>query len=766
MLTLTTRSVAGLFFLSGAASLIYQVVWMRMLIRVFGVTTLAVSTIVAVFMGGLALGAWAGGRRSRSDARGLNTYSVLEIGAALAGCLGTALLLALPAWYAGLGAPEAARPLLRTLLSACALLPPTVLMGATLPVLTRFVAERENGAGLGLAVLYGWNTLGALVGVLGSGFFLLAALGEIRTVGCAVALNLICALSARRLAVATDRTAPPEPDRKRPTPLAAPEGLLLALFFASGFGALGLEVLWSRLIVLLVGSSVYAYSLLLACVLSGIGLGGIVCAHWMRREPGRREALAAYGGLQIGVAVSVALGLAAYKAAGLAAYQQRYVYSPFQGPGDLLFFLRDCAMVAFVPSLLMGLSFPLAGPLLARGTADAGRAAGRAFAVNTVGGVLGSVAAGFVFVPWIGVSGGAAVFVALAGLCGMIALAAAGAVPRARRAAAAALAAAALVLAWGWRPARAILTNRITKLGGEISFYTEQTAASVAGWSDQHGRRSLLLNGIAVSGAGVYGQAMAFIPLILRPNAARALVICFGAGNTFRTAALAGLETDAVDLVSGVFDAFPWFWKDAGEVLAKPGVATHVDDGRHFLLTAGKRYDLIVVDGTPPVWSARTVNLYTREFVGLAKARLADEGVLAIWIPVPMLTTDFGVVLRNFTDAFEHVSMWSHPGGPGFLFMGSSAAMDSSASSVLAGHRRLEIARHAPSLTGEAILGGIPFTEEELRRIGNLFPPLTDDRPYTEFPLGDLLRGEKFQMNTVEIVRRLDTLGRILGADE
>jgi len=704
---LTTRTVAGLFFLSGCASLIYQVVWMRMLIRVFGVTTLAVSTIIAVFMSGLALGAWLGGRRSGSDARGLRTYSFLELGAALAGCAGTALLLQLPEWYAAVGGPSVFRPALRVTLSAAALLPPTMLMGATLPVLTRYVAEREESAGIGLAVLYGWNTLGAVVGMLGSGFVLLAALGEIRTVGCAVALNLVCALSARLASRRFERTAVKEADRRRPEPLAASEGLLLTLFFASGFGALGLEVLWSRLIVLLVGSSVYAYSLLLACVLSGIGIGGVLSALWMKRGPSRREALSAYGGLQIGVAFSVALGLAAYQAAGLAAFQPRYVYSPFQGPVDLLFFLRDCAMVSFVPSLLMGLSFPLAGPLLARGNADAGRAAGRAFAVNTIGGVLGSVIAGFLLVPAIGVSGGAAVFVALAGVCGLAALAAAGAEPRARRIAGAGLAAAVVSLGWAWNPARSILVNRIEKLGGEISFYTEQTAASVA-----------------------------------------------------------GLETDAVDLVSGVFDAFPWFWKDAAEVRSRPGVKTHVDDGRHYLLTTPKRFDLIVVDGTPPVWSARTVNLYTREFVGLGKSRLAEKGILAIWIPVPMLTKDFGVVLRNFTDAFEHAAMWSHPGGPGFLFMGSNAPMDSSASVVLAGYRRLEIARHAPSLTEKAILGGVPFTGAELRRIGNLFPPLTDDRPYTEFPLGDLLRGEKFKMNTVEIVRRLDMLGRVLGTDE
>ncbi len=734
-----------------------------MLIRVFGVTTLAVSTIIAVFMGGLAIGAWFGGRRSTSDAGGLKTYSYLEIGAALAGACATAALLAMPEWYAAFGVSGAGRTFVRICLSTAVLLPPTMLMGATLPILTRYVAVRENDAGLGLAILYGWNTLGAVAGVLLSGFVLLAAAGEIRTVGFAIVLNLTCALAASLFS----SRAGPEPEARPELPqlkrMVGSEPLLLGLFFASGFSALGLEVFWSRLIVLLVGSSVYAYSMLLAAVLSGIGLGGLGCAVWLRRRPDRRRALAVYGGLQVGIALAAALGLAAYKAVGLAADNPRFLFASFDSPGDIARIAFDCWLVVFPASLLMGLSFPLAGPLLARGVADAGRAAGRAFAVNTLGGVLGSAIAGFILVPLIGTSGGAAVCLALSGGCGLIALAASGAAPGARRAAVGALAAAGLFLGWAWKPSHAILAKRLAQRNGTLVFHNEQTAATLTGWATPEDHRALLLNGITVSGKGDYGQAMAFIPMLLRPSAESMLVVCFGAGNTFRTAARGGLRVDAVDLVKGVFDSFPWFWGDAAEVRAMPGVRLHVDDGRHYLLTTPKRYDAIVVDGSPPVWSARTVNLYTREFVGLAKARLTDSGILAIWVPVPLLVTDIGVMLRNFSDRFEHIAMWSNPGGPGFFIMGSDETFNLTPTAIQKGHARLNIKEEAASLTVKTIVDGFPIPSAGLRLVAGVFPPLTDDRPYTEFPLGSLLRGDKLLRDTNEIARRLIFIGRHLG---
>ena len=183
-------------------------------------------------------------------------------------------------------------------------------------------------------------------------------------------------------------------------------------------------------------------------------------------------------------------------------------------------------------------------------------------------------------------------------------------------------------------------------LGGSLAFYREQTAATVAG-ATHGGARSLLLNGIAVSGNEPPGKTMALVPLMLRPGSRRMLVVCFGAGNTFRAAVRAGLQVDAVDLVPGVFDAFPWFYPDGREILSRPGARTFVDDGRHFLLASRGGYDEIVVDGSPPVYAAQTVNLYTREFLALARKRLNPGGMMAL----TLLALNFlGDALRDALD--------------------------------------------------------------------------------------------------------------------
>lgn len=753
----STGAIAALFMASGAASLLYQVVWMRMLIRVFGVTTLAVSTVVAAFMGGLALGSAIGGLRSRRARAGLTLYAFLELGAAAAGALATGLMILLPSAYARLspGAEgPAGRTALRLILSALILLPPTTLMGATLPILTRFVAEREKKAGLGLAVLYGFNTLGAVLGVLFAGFVSIAFLGELSTAGLAVAVNLACGLAALNWARrAGGRGEAPAPARPR----TGGSHFYLGLFALSGFCALGLEVLWSRLMILLVGSSVYAFSALLAVNLLGIGIGSLLCAAWLRRGA-RSSAPSAFGLLQAGIGTAVLVGLAGYRWSGLAAAGAQYLYSPLGRPADILSFFGDCVIVVLPAAVLMGLAFPLAGPLLAEGPGDEGAAAGRAFAANTIGGVLGSLAAGFCLVPWFGTARAAFL------LAGASLLAGGAALVRARARGSwwkgfGVLASAALAAGyWTGDPARDILAHRLATVGARVSFHREQTAATVTG-AIHDGTRALLLNGIAVSGNGFPGRAMALVPLMLRPDSRRMLVICFGAGNTFRSAARAGVRVDAVDLVPGVFEAFPWFYSDGREVLALPNAHTFVDDGRHFLLGSGGGYDAIVVDGSPPIFAAQTVNLYTREFLELAHRKLSPGGVMTLWVPIPCRLDDFGAIARNFTDAFPHVVFWRQPGYAGVLLMGSDQPLSVDARRLEKSFRDFRVAEELPGASSRFVADGMPLDEARLRRTAQLFDPLTDDHPRTEFPLGPLLGGDHFIPNNtmlVDLFSRLD----------
>ncbi|MFI5345993.1 MAG: fused MFS/spermidine synthase [Elusimicrobiota bacterium] len=752
------NAVAALFMASGAASLLYQVVWMRMLIRVFGVTTLAVSTVVAAFMGGLALGSHFGGLRSRQGGAGLKLYARLELAAAAAACLATLLMTFLPNIYAHLaseGTAPSARTATRLLLAALVLLPPTTLMGATLPILTRFVADREKKAGLGLAVLYGFNTLGAVIGVLFSGYVALALFGERSTVGLALVINLLCGLGALNLS----RQAGEKDATKTATPSQPLKGghFYLALFVVSGFCALGLEVLWSRLMILLVGSSVYAFSALLAVNLLGIGVGSLLCAVWLRRGLTKAKAPQAFGLLQAGIGAAVLVGLACYRWSGMSATQFKYLYSPLERPSDVLAFFKDCILVVLPPALLMGLSFPLAGPLLAENSGDEGAAAGRAFAVNTIGGVLGSLAAGFILVPVLGTAlsclilAGASVFAGAAALIRSRA-------GRKSWGAFTALAAVALIAGyWTGDPARDILAHRVEAAHGTTTFHWEQTAATVTG-VEHDGVRTLLLNGIAVSGNGLPGRAMALVPLMLRPDSHRMLVICFGAGNTFRAALRAGLTVDAVDLVAGVFKAFSWFYPDGPEIMARPEGHTFVDDGRHFLLASKGGYDEVVVDGSPPIYAAATVNLYTREFLDLAHSRLNRGGVMTLWVPIPCRVDDLGAIARNFTDVFPHVAYWYTPGFGGVILMGSDLPIVADQKAIEKSFKDFRVAAELPGLSSRFVVEGMPFEEMKLRRIAALFAPLTDDRPRTEFPLGPLLSGDRFMPNNVVLTKAFASL--------
>lgn len=729
-----------------------------MLVRVFGSTTPAVSVVVAAFMGGLALGSHWGARRSRLGAR-LKDYASLELLAAISGVLATALMIFLPELYAhiaGHAAGPAQRVAVRLTLAALVLLPPTTVMGATLPILTRFVSEREKKIGLGLAVLYGFNTLGAVVGTLFSGFIALALFGERSTVGMAVATNLACALVAIRLAGKETKVL----TLKEDAAAKREDGYFLALFALSGFCALALEVLWSRLMILLVGSSVYAFSALLAVDLFGVGLGSLVCAALLRRGVPRSSAPLLFGLLQAGIGAAVMLGLAGYRVSGLSAVSLNYLYSPLNRPADVLSFFRDCIIVVFPPTFLMGLSFPLAGLLLSTNDHDEGVAAGRAFAANTMGGVLGSLAAGFLLVPALGTAHSCALLAAISMLIGVAALRRA---PQRRSMAWKALATlGAVTLVAGWMsgdPARDILTHRLASIGGELVFHREQTAATVSGVSIPRLPQTLLLNGIAVSGTGGPGKAMAYVPLLLRPHAKRVLVICFGAGNAFRAAMREGLQVDAVDLVPGVFEAFPWFFPDDAALLTAPNARTFVDDGRHFLLTSPGGYDVIVVDGSPPIYAAATVNLYTREFMALARSRLGPGGVLALWAPLPCRLDDFGALSRNFADAFAHVAAWRHPGFAGVLLMGSESPLTPDARRIASDFKRLGSTAELPGMNPGLVAEGTPFDEAALRRISALFAPLTDDEPRTEYPLFPMLSGDRFFM------RNEPLLGAFLSLD-
>jgi spermidine synthase len=366
------------------------------------------------------------------------------------------------------------------------------------------------------------------------------------------------------------------------------------------------------------------------------------------------------------------------------------------------------------------------------------------YAFNTVGGILGSALVGFGLLGALGVHGSLRALALLNAALAAAALRLARPARGLRRAAALAFAAAVLFVATRRDPTLDILAARLdARL--RLLFHEEDAAATVTGAALGSGR-TLFINGIEIAGNGHAGALMAFLPNLLLESPRSALVICFGAGQTFRTASLLSSRVDAVELLEPVLRHAGDFLPDVPALMSAPGRAVYAEDGRQFLLRSRSRYDSIIVDAAPPLFSAGAVNLYTREFMDLARARLADDGVFALWLPLRSFESDYWSILRGVGQGFEHVAVWSHPSAEGFLVLASRRPIRPPAEAELSRRIRERLAPLGPDavrgVRADALLAGFVLSEEDLRAYAGRYPVVTDDRPLTEFPLWRFLRDE------------------------
>ncbi|MBI4370559.1 MAG: hypothetical protein HY547_10070, partial [Elusimicrobia bacterium] len=389
--------LSSCFFVSGAAGLIYQTVWMRMLGRVFGVSMEAAGVAVAVFLGGLALGAWLAGRRVWRARQALGGFAALEMASALLALLSSVATVALPGWIAKLsGGFLGGGSIERLVLSALVLMPPTMMMGATLPLACRFYSEMCGPGGVGL--LYGINTLGASLGALFAGFVSIALWGERATVGIAAIFNLTAAAGAgvlwRRVRGVSFEGAGMEKnleenfgsgeDRQEQISL---DGWLFLLAAVSGAAALAHEILWMRMLTLVVGTSVYAFALVLAVYLGGMAGGSLTANLALRLIPKPAFLL---GSLEIALALAQLIGLKAFQVAGLSLTDPKYFYSSLGRWQDFVFFFGFTAACVLPGAFLLGLIFPIFVRLAADGKDDSGRV-GSIYSWNTWGSIAGSL---------------------------------------------------------------------------------------------------------------------------------------------------------------------------------------------------------------------------------------------------------------------------------------------------------------------------------------------------------------------------------------
>ncbi len=685
-----------LFFMSGAVGLVYEVVWMRMLSFVFGNTTYAVSVILAVFLGGLAIGAWLFGRAAERRKDHLRMYALLEAGAAVLALLLPLLLLDVSTpiytWiYRSAQESIAALTVARLLLSGAVLVAPAILMGGTLPVMCRFLAPREQGSEAYIGRLYGLNTLGAVTGSFLAGFVLMPFLGLRWANGAGALVGLWIALTALLLYRALrseDRDAPvpaPVPAKKaRAAKGAARAGVatdrdkrlkwVLVAFAFSGFAALAYEVLWTRLFAFHFVSSVYAFSMMLCVYLLGMGLGSLVYSLLLSRSsrPVRWFII-----LEVLIGLSAAATLPLYlllpKWLGHLAAQ-----GGFQGHVEWMFL---CAVVIMaIPTLLIGAVFPLVCGIWARATGQVGKGVGEIYVVNSAGTVLGSFAAGFLLIPAVGTPHSLLLVAGLNIFAGLMVWAAASRGPG--QLAAKSLAAVGLPLLLALGVGRAVTMEDLVRSlhadpGVKIEWLQEGIDGTVTiervpdfdrGLSGLGPPRIIYVNGVNVAGTSFDLQTtqklQAHLPMLIHPHPQRVMQIGFGAGGTAYSISQYPLErVDCVELTKAVIDASPEFPEINKGVLKDKRFHVYVEDARTFVRHTPRRYDLILSDLVHPMLAGEGF-FYSVDYLRDCKKRLAPGGFFSTWAPLHGLRPeDLKVMVRSIQAVFPYVYIWHSSGG-------------------------------------------------------------------------------------------------------
>ena len=765
--------VPTLFFLSGACTLVYQIVWVRMLIVVFGVSVFAVSTVLTAFMAGLALGSLLFGRLADRSVSGLRLYAVLELGIGLFALLFPFILTGLDDVHTLLYRLLEGSPLLfagaRFALVFLVLLIPTTLMGGTLPALCRFAVRHLSSVGWQLGLLYSINTAGAALGCFAAAFFLMEQLGVRGTTFAAAAGNLAIAAVAslmHRVAVAgTKATAGTAGDGGN---LVAPGGetegvdetgafartaagagareaglfprraaAIAAAFALSGFAALGYEIVWTRLLQMtLISATVQALSTIVVTFLVGIALGSAAGARYADRL---RDGLYAFGLVELLLGV---FGLASVAAvASLHKLMAIFPRPVWEAHVAMLFIAA--AAVMLLPTLLMGFLFPLVGKMWVRQLGAVGTNVGQVYAINTVGAIFGAFAAGFLLIPLLGTQASVD-FLAMINFAVGATLVAGCSAGRVKKLATVVATAALPVLFLKlWIPGHLLETMfEWADRNSRIIHFDEDAAGTVSVHAYSNDYRILKVNGggevpTDFSSLQTF-RLLGTVPMVVHPDPEEVLVIAFGGGITLATVEAYGpRRIDCVEVVPAVVAAGKHFAEHNDRVYERFGrgrLELIPEDGRNHVLRSDRTYDLIIGDATHP-GTADSWVLYTEEFYRLCRARLNPGGMVAQWLPLHGLTVDdFKMILRTFRTVYPHASLWLTRSYAVMLATPERLSID--VQQVEARLREAPIRRALDDVfLGDAVslLSTFALGEAAMGEYAGQGHTNTDDRPYISF---------------------------------
>ena len=678
--------ILGCFFLSGAAGLVYQVAWAKVLGLIFGHTIYAAAVVLGVFMAGLASGSAYLGRWAEGHTNPVALYARIEFLIAATGALSLPGLAAVRSLYvmvypavSGLQLPLLA---LRLFGVTAMLFIPTFLMGGTLPILVHSLVRNFAELGAGVSQLYWVNTLGAAAGTLIAGFVLLPMWGLRGTICCAVAVNALAGLIAlwvpneNRGAPAV-KVLPKKVNPDRNTPQQATSRVLLFLFAVVGSTAFAYEIAWTRLLAITIGSSTYAFTLMLAAFLLGTVMGS---AFFHRFFAGSgRISITTFSRTQIGIGMAALSSLVLFPwVAGMVPELLRKADQAFGGLVLTQFVVSALAMLP--TAIIFGFNFPMVVVLIDRGDADrtgSSVTVGKAYAANTIGCIVGAVVTGFWLVPSLG---SFRVIAAAAGVNLLLAMVLDSLAPQ-RHILHLAIDLCCFVLAVVVGSSSLFYNQPLLMLSavlygnsherrltfGEVVATTDLVFAE-DGVNDSiavvrtDGNVSLRVNGKvdASTGDARTQLLLGHLGAVFHAMPRRVLIVGFGSGMT--ASAVARYpdveEIDCVEIEPAVIHAAPYLGSLNRGVLSDTRVHVIFDDARNFLLTSRQKYDLIISEPSNP-WIAGIATLFTDEFYAAARQRLAPGGIFVQWVQSYSLDpADLGMIMATFAPHFAEVTLW------------------------------------------------------------------------------------------------------------
>lgn len=772
----------GCLFASGMATLIYELIWFRYLTLVFGASLYALSAVLCAFMLGLAVGAWGMGRvlaRYGVSKKLILWYGIFEglIGLyALFFPLGLELLggiysLILPAdGQAGLGLH-----IMEFVLGTLLMLPATLLMGATLPLVGCWAIGNEKSQVLSrLSRLYGWNTMGAVFGCLFTQFFAIQYWGVQGAIKVGVLLNflvfLICFVFGRKffqgefqnplkMGKETTKSADQEVPTKGITIL------IFVMFAYSGMASISSEILWTRILVFPMGTTLYSFALILATFLSGIALGSLIA----KRLLGKSNWVFKF------ILIEIAIGLICIGILPLlenltewTSLADRFFYSLENSPEKTLFirFLFAFGLM-FIPTFGFGLLFPLANQIYSLNLQAVSRSIGNTYSINTLGGVAGAILTPFVFIPFFGIRLSIYLIYSVLILLGVFVL------TKYKNQKpiliSTSLGAVFVVMFFG----KTVFVPEIeTEKSGvhnlarlEINVpenrirlldYKEGEFSTISVVEDKDsGARTIYLDGFSTAtvsrsfSGSTYMQAMGFVPMALHPSPKNVLVIGFGTGNTLGIASLfPNANVHGVEIDKNVLEFSKWFTDWNRNVLQRPNAKVFVQDGRAFLRWSNTLYDVIIMEPMSPL-QAGVVNLYSKEFYDLALGHLKENGILVQWLPLHLVgREDARSITRTFKNVFPEFSVWNSFLTRIVLLVGSREKVVIDKNLFDERMENLELKKVAEEMKVLSFLDFADFflsNGDHLSAFLESAKEITDDKPLLEFSRVSLLPPMKWE---------------------